>query len=100
MKKKGKRIITLFVGDDVRWEPAMKQEYKSCGMPIYEYENYDYSINSLNKRLLFLRTAEKYSDIILSQPNNSQLSLRPYHNLNIPIIAKKYILKSEQRKIP
>lgn len=100
LKEKGKKIITVFVGDDVRWEPAMKQEFKMFKLPIIEYKNYDYSISSLNRKLNFLRVAEKYSDVILSQPNATQLSLRPYHNLHIPIVLNDYKERNQQRQKP
>ena len=100
LKRKGKKIVTIFVGDDIRWEPAMKQEFEAYKLPVIEYENYDYSTNALNLKLEYLRIAEKYSDVILCQPNAMQLSIRPYYNLNIPIIAKDYIERSEQRIKP
>jgi virulence-associated protein VapD len=100
LKNNGKKIITVFVGDEVRWEPAMKQEFINANLPVFEYKDYDYSINSLNSRLKLLRTAEKYSDIILSQPNIMQLALRNYHNLHIPIVSDDYIEIKEQRLTP
>jgi len=100
LKKHGKKIITIFVGDDVRWEPSMRQEFMKAGLPVFEYNEYDFSPAGLSCRLKFLRTVEKYSDIILGQPNIMQLALRDYQNLHIPIIAKDYIEKSEQRLRP
>jgi hypothetical protein len=100
LKGKGKKIITILVGDEVRWEPAMKQEFKCSNLSAYEYNQYDYSINALNCRLNFLRVVEKYSDIVLSQPNIMQLSLKPYHNLHIPIISKDYLEKKNQNIKP
>lgn len=100
IKSHGKKIITVFVGDDVRWEPAMRQEFEGAGLKPYYYEKYSYSTSALNKKLQFLRTAEKYSDIILSQPNIAQLALRPYHNLLIPIKFNDYVEGNQQRKIP
>ena len=85
LKEKGKKIITVFVGDDIRWEPAMKQEFENNDLTPFQYASYDYSITTLEKKLNFLRVAEKYSDLIFSQPNMSQLSLKPYHNLFIPM---------------
>lgn len=100
LKKKNKKIIVLFVGDDVRWHFAMKQEFEKFKLPIIEYENYDYSIVGLEKRLRYLRNVEKYADIILSQPNLSQLLLRPYYNLLIPIKYTDYKNIPSQRTVP
>lgn len=100
LKANGKKIITIFVGDDIRWQPAMQQEFRRYNLPIVEYKDYDYSCSALNAKLQFLRTAEKYADLIFSQPNTSQLALKPYHNILIPIITKNYIENNTQRKIP
>ena len=100
LKEKGKKIITVFVGDDIRWEPAMKQEFENNNLTPFQYAGYDYSVNSLGKKLTFLRVAEKYSDLIFSQPNMSQLSLKPYHNLFIPMSLHDIKEKSQQRKHP
>jgi len=100
LKEKKKKIITIFVGDDVRWFEAAKQEFNLVNLPQIEYEDYDYTPIALTKKLMCLRTAEKYSDIILSQPNHSQLSLRPYNNISLPIIAENYSENSRQRSIP
>lgn len=100
LKSKGKKIITVFVGDDVRWEPAMKQEFILAGLMPIKYEDYDYTAAALNHQLNYLRIAEKYSDLILSHPNAMQLALRPYHNLNIPIILDDYNEDSFQREVP
>lgn len=78
----------------------MKQEFISAKLPVFEYKDYDYSINSLRSRLKLLRSAEKYSDIILSQPNIMQLALRNYHNLHIPIVVKDYLETKVQRLKP
>lgn len=100
LRRKGKKIITIFVGDDIRWEPAMRQEFSTHNLPIIEYENYNYSTKVLNNKLKFLRIAEKYSDIILCQPNAMQLSIRPYYNLHIPILVKDYSENNKQRTKP
>lgn len=100
LKDHGKKIITVFVGDEIRWGPAMKQEFNNIGLPAFEYGSYDFPINDLRQRLNFLRVVEKYSDIILGQPNIMQLSLRPYQNLYIPIVASDYKEMKEQRIKP
>jgi hypothetical protein len=100
LKQHGKKIVTIFCGDDVRWNPARDQEFKAHGLLTLARDNYDYSTNALDGILLNLRTFEKYSDMILSQPNMSALALRPYHNLVLPIIASAYPHNPLQRGIP
>lgn len=100
LKKKNKKIITLFVGDEVRWQPAMEQEFLASKLPVIEYENYDYSVNGLNKKLSYLRKAELFSDVVLSPRNSAQLALRPYKNILIPIIAERYTCVQTQNEVP
>lgn len=100
LKERGKKIITLLVGDDVRWYYAMKQEFEGVGLPVIEYDVNHPDMKELEKRLRFLRTAEKYSDLILGHPNLMQLSLRPYHGFHIPIHLDDYLHNPQQRKIP
>lgn len=99
LKRRGKRIVTAFVGDDVRWRVAMEQEFDNFGLPKPEYEqNYHRPGVSLEHRLNYLRTAERYSDVILSQPNQAQLALRPYHHFYVPLDLSKYEEDSHQRE--
>ena len=65
IKAAGKKIVVVFVGDDIRWQPAMKQEFRMHGMLPLEYHNYDYSLNALNRKLMYLRKAERYHEKIL-----------------------------------
>jgi hypothetical protein len=100
LKDNKKTVIVIFVGDDVRWEPAMKQEFQQHGLSPFTYKNYSYSDKALENKLRFLRISEKYADVILSQPNIAQLGLRPYKILFIPINLKEYSTSFKQRKVP
>ena len=84
LKQLGKKVITIFVGDECRWKYAVEQEFKHYGLDYIGYENgYDEGTNGLEYRLLTLRTAEKHSDLILNSKDGAQLALRPYvHSLN------------------
>ena len=98
LKKRGKKVITVFCGDDVRWHYGQEQELKKFGLRPIEYEKeYDYSTTGLNKRLYFLRTAEKYSDFIFSRLDQAQLQLRPYHRWNMMAFTDNFEHKPEQR---
>jgi len=100
LKKNGKKIITVFCGDDVRWYFAHKQEYERFGLKAAVYENdYDYSLKGLNKRLIFLRRAEKYSDFIFSRLDQAQLELRPYYRWNMMVNTHTFDHKPEQREV-
>lgn len=87
-----KKIIINFVGDDIRWRPLLLEEFKLLNLPYEEAKEFVedvYDMNNLKeeffKRLVYIRIAEKYADLILSIPDQSQLLLRPYYNFFIPI---------------
>jgi len=100
LKSLNKKIITFFVGDDIRWQSAMEQDFTFYKIPHIEYSDIKNTPISLNQKLRFLRTAEKYSDIIFSAPNQSQLALRPYHKIFVPVNIEKYPCNDKQREIP
>ncbi len=98
IKKKGKKLIVVFVGDDVRWYPAMEQEFRYYGMDPMEYENKYF--HGLESRLRYLRMSEKYADFIFSRLDQGQLQLRPYYRWNMMVFPEKYDENSNQSQIP
>jgi hypothetical protein len=99
LKKLNKKVIVIFVGSDIRWKRAMEQEFRLFNLDPIEYSKYDSSAQTLTKKLNFLRTAEKYADIIYSIPNQSQLSLRPYLLFKYPINLNDYKEKINQKQV-
>ncbi len=100
LKEKGKKIITLFCGDDIRWYYAMKQHFSSEGHAPLEYPDYDYSLMHLESKLNYLRIAEKYSDIIVSVPDQSQMALRPYMFFSTIIDIESIKENTNQAQVP
>lgn len=96
LKSKGKKIITIFVGSEVRWVAALNQELSSFEGKLEVNDTKE----KLKRKLLALRMAEKYSDIILGQPNYMQLAIKPYNNVFIPINLEEFKHNPIQRKIP
>jgi len=99
LKRRGKKIATFFVGNDIRWIPAMEQEFAIYNLPKKDYDASYRKVPLINK-LIYLRTAEKYSDLITSHPGMSQLALRPYFNLGMPLWLDKFRNNTRQRRIP
>ncbi len=104
LKKLGKKIVVFFMGSEQRWKNAYEQEMTSFGIPSYysHFSPYDYQFSpkALSKKLGYLRYVEKYADVIYSLPNQSQLSLRPYHHFYIPVNTEIITEKIEQREVP
>jgi glycosyltransferase involved in cell wall biosynthesis/Tfp pilus assembly protein PilF len=99
LKKRGKKIVTFFVGNDIRWIPAMEQEFAKYNLPKKDYDD-SYRMVPLINKLNYLRTAEKYSDLITSHPGMSQLALRPYFSSGMPLWLRKFRENNNQRRIP
>lgn len=94
LKRMGKGIITAYWGSDIRYWYAFSQEMADLGMyeemaPFFEYAR-DRSGGSYWDKLRTIRVAEKYSDLIISQPDCAQLQIRPYMRANLPLDLSKY----------
>jgi len=102
IKKKNKKIIFIFTGGHEIWYFAAKQEFEKLGMrPLEMNPEYYSKISDLQRALKSVRMAERYADLILSTPMQSQLLLRPYMKFHIPI--SDYYINNEigkQRKVP
>lgn len=86
IREQGKKIISVFVGDDVRWFHGMEQEFKKFHIKPIEYDDPAIkTIDALEERLQRIRTSEKYSDYIFSRLDQGQLQLRPYYRWNMMV---------------
>lgn len=97
LKKCKKKIMTFFVGGDIRWKPACDQDFLAHSVPIIEYEDYSRH-NALDQKLKYLRIAEKFADLIFSQPSMAQLALRPYYQFFVPIDLTRFKENCRQRR--
>lgn len=101
-KDLGKTVLVIFMGSDIRWYHAMKQEFDMYGLPPAEYNpNWYSSDQNLIKHLNYLRISEKYADYIISMPNQSQLSIRPYFSYRSILDLDLFqVSEKKQRKKP
>ncbi len=93
----GKKLVTCFVGDDIRWRPAAAIEFANAGitMPVQEH-----NIVHLQQKLRFIENAEQYSRLIFSRPDQSQLLRRPYHRMLPYVRALDFSPNTDQREVP
>jgi hypothetical protein len=94
LKSLGKKIITVFLGSDIRYWYAFAEEMKSFGvqdemLPFFEYAR-NRSGGSYWDKLRTVKVAEKYSDLIISDPDCGQLQTRPYMRSNVPLDLSEY----------
>lgn len=96
LKAAGKRIVSIFVGSDVRHWTAYGQEY---GVALEKLDRC-FLETRINSNLFTLRHAEFNSDVVLSQPNQSGLALRPYAHLSLPIDLRGFWCHIPRNTIP
>ncbi|MBL7920244.1 MAG: glycosyltransferase [Bacteroidia bacterium] len=94
-KKKGKKIITWFVGDDVRDYPTMQKHF-NISNNFYD----GYFKKSFKELVNKLRMHEKYADIIYSLPDQASLALRPYYHLQIPVQLSRFKFNITNNTVP
>lgn len=97
LKKKGKKIICLHVGSDVRHFSAFEQEYKTETLN-WESTFHDEDVNTTIQKI---RVHELYADLIYSVPDQAGLMIRPYNHLFLPFTyTNKIVFKLPDRDIP
>lgn len=104
LKLLNKKIITAFWGSDIRYWHAFAEEMKLFNVqnevsPFFEYAK-SRSGGSYWDKKRTIKTAEKYSDMIISQPDCAQLQTRPYMRCNIPLDLSEYKLNVPGRVKP
>lgn len=104
LKLLGKKIVTAFWGSDVRYWYAFAEEMKQLGAedevhPFFEYAR-TRSGGSYWDKSRTIKTAETYSDLIISQPDCAQLQTQPYMRCNLPIDLSQFEFKIHDREKP
>lgn len=96
LKNKNKKIITIFVGSDIRDYFLFKEHYNLKNWNFTPEMNAPGGIKKEKK----LRLHEKYSDTIFSVPDQSIIAKRPYFHFQIPLNTNKFIFNIPEREIP
>jgi glycosyltransferase involved in cell wall biosynthesis len=104
LKKLGKRIVTVFNGDDVRHWSAYSQQQacvvKESACVALQDLSEAYRDDPLERPLQNIRMAERWSDLIISQPNQSVLAVRPYMHFFVPLDLSGYRYHAPGREVP
>jgi hypothetical protein len=104
LKRLGKKLVCPFWGSDIRYWYAYIEEMTRLGVadefrPFIDY----YKENpgpAYQDKLRLVQTAERYADLILSQPGYAQLQTRPYMRATIPLELSKLQFNLPEREIP
>lgn len=102
LKRLGKTVIACFVGPDARHPVPYDAERRALGHDFVPLVSLSPSWRSdpLTRALRNVRRAERYADVILSQPNQSSLALRPYHHLDAPFDLSAVRGRVPGREVP
>lgn len=95
-RAKNKKIVSVFVGSDVRYFKAFQQEFDVS--PWVFPADWDHDDPAYHLQLI--RNAEKYADLIYSVPDQAGLQLKPYFHLQVPIDIEKFVFRIPENKIP
>lgn len=97
LKKRGKKIICLHVGTDVRHVSAFEQQYEISTSGWGDY----FTNDNLERKIKKIRYQELYADIIYSLPDQAGLYLRGYKHLSLALSKdKKIVFNIPARKKP
>jgi hypothetical protein len=104
LKYRKKNLVSVFLGSDIRYGYALEQEMGLLGLaqevqPFIDYVKSQPG-HSFYRQLKKIQAAEKYADLILSQPGYGQLQTRPFMRMNIPLDLSQLCFKVTDRAIP
>lgn len=104
LKLAGKKLVSVFCGDDIRYGNAVLHYAKARGYldeisPYLETRSRELEDLFL-KKLYRVRFSERWSDLIISSPEMGQLQKKGYMRLHIPLVLENYSFKVHGRAIP
>lgn len=98
LKSIGKKVVCIHVGDDVRWKPAMEQEFASYNYTPISYAKDYFQCAKKEDKLTWLRNSEKYADLIYSRADQNQLALRPHYKWRMMVVPTDFVPNTNQKK--
>jgi len=94
IKMLGKRLVIMFVGSEIRHWYAYEREMNALGRaesvrPFVEAIK-DQRYGSYRQILRRIAAAERFADLILSQPGHGQLQTRPYMRVAVALDLREF----------
>ena len=94
-KSKKKKVISLFVGSDVRHWKAFEQEFD---VSEWEFPT-NWTDVSIENKLNYVRISEKFADLIYSVPDQAGLQIRPYYHIQVPVMPVDIIYPKRKNTV-
>ncbi len=95
-KKRGKKLVFIFVGSDVRHFNTFKRDFDVSHWDFPE----SWSKIGPEKYLQYIRNAESFGDLIYSLPDQAGLQTKSYYHVHIPIETDEIKFTNNKRSIP
>lgn len=105
IKNAGRKMVSTFWGSEIRYGAALYQEMKILGVadeikPFLDLLRTSSHASTYSKKKRVVDSAERFADLILSQPGYGQLQTRPYMRANVPIDLRLLQFQIPDRKVP
>jgi hypothetical protein len=108
LRRLGKKTVVVFLGSDIRDISAFLQQFPGLPKSVaFEQELREKCANLKGRdgtrfqdQLRTLRMAELHAHVILSQPNQSVLAVRPYVHLFQPVDLSAFVSRVPGREVP
>lgn len=102
LKRLGKRVVACFVGPDARNAAAYDADRgaRSHDFVSLRAISASWGRDPIARAIRNVRRAELDADVILSQPNQASLALRPYHHLYAPLDLSTVRGRTPGREVP
>lgn len=102
LKKLGKKVVVIATGYDMRHGPAFDQQRARLGHrgPPVSRAGTAVATDPLARPLRNLRRAERWADLIVSQPNMAALAVRPYMHFFAPVDVRGAEWRVPGRDVP
>lgn len=99
LKQLGKQVACIFLGSEIRHWSGAEPVAGAYGMTAPDMLH-DEPYTHLTTRLSNLRMAERYADAVFSVPFQSELAIRPYWNVELPVDLSLYEASIVDRQVP
>lgn len=101
LKYLNKKLIAAFMGGEARNIHAYKLQYgANTTTPELDADCERRTGHDPYMQMSAIRMAERYADVVLSQPNQSSLAIRRYSHLFIPLVVNRYEHHIPKRDVP
>ncbi len=101
LKKRGKKIISIFNGSDIRHWATSDPVWESFGLkhpPLYK--EHRFTSFPITRAWTALRMAERYADAVVGIPSDMSAAVRPFNHFYLPLRRDLFTPRIGRRAVP